>query len=76
MEKRKSTGTNFNLKKKKTEKFIDIRYSEFDSDPDSEDDPEWLPENHNLKSFNRKNVESESEESESEDFSSIKSSTT
>ena len=27
---------------KKT-KFIDIIYSEFDSDPDSEEDPEWLP---------------------------------
>ena len=24
-------------------KYIDIIYSEFDSDPDSEDDPEWLP---------------------------------
>ena len=67
MEKRKSTGTNFNLKKKKTENFIDIRYSEFDSDPDSEDDPEWLPENHNLKSDSES-----SESSESEDFSNHK----
>ena len=24
-------------------RLIDIIYSEFDSDPDSEDDPEWLP---------------------------------
>ena len=41
MVKRKLTEINFNPKKRK---FIDIIYSEFDSDPDSEDDPEWLPE--------------------------------
>ena len=40
MVKRKLTEINFNPKKRK---FIDIIYSEFDSDPDSEDDPEWLP---------------------------------
>ena len=30
-------------KRKKTEQFIDIIYSEFDSVPDSDEDPEWLP---------------------------------
>ena len=40
MAKRKMTEINFNPKKTK---FIDIIYSEFDSDPDSEEDPEWLP---------------------------------
>ena len=40
MVKRKILDTKFNPKKTK---FIDIIYSEFDSDPDSEDDPEWLP---------------------------------
>ena len=39
MVKRKMTDINFNPKKTK---FIDIIYS--DEDPDSEDDPEWLPE--------------------------------
>ena len=45
MVKRKSPEDNFNPKKRK---FIDIIYSEFDSDPDSEEDPEWLPENQDL----------------------------
>ena len=40
--------------------YIDIIYSEFDSDPDSEDDPEWLPDSEELDS-------SDSEESESSD---------
>ena len=40
MVKMKILDTKFNPKKTK---FIDIIYSEFDSDPDSEDDPEWLP---------------------------------
>ena len=40
--------------------FIDIIYSELDSFPDSEDDPEWLPDSEELDS-------SDSEESESSD---------
>ena len=40
MVKRKISDTKFNPKKTK---YIDIIYSEFDSDPDSEEDPEWLP---------------------------------
>ena len=32
--------TKFNPKKTK---YIDIIYSEFDSDPESDEDPEWLP---------------------------------
>ena len=59
MEKRKSTEINFNPKKKK---IIDI---EFDSDPDCEEDPEWLPENCDLIS---ESVASEDSSSESEDF--------
>ena len=56
MTKRKnSTEINFNPKKKK---FIDILYSEFDSDPDSEEDPEWLPENYDLISDSEDSEES------------------
>ena len=40
MLKRKIEGTKFNPKKTK---YIDIIYSEFDSDVDSDDDPEWFP---------------------------------
>ena len=40
MLKRKIEDTKFNPKKTK---YIDIIYSEFDSDVDSDDDPEWLP---------------------------------
>ena len=64
MVKRKLTEINFNPKKRK---FIDIIYSEFDSDPDSEDDPEWLPENQDLISASE---ESSSESEESEESSS------
>ena len=38
--KRKLEQNKFNPKKTK---YIDIIYSQFDSDSDSEDDPEWLP---------------------------------
>ena len=40
MLKRKTEDTKFNPKKTK---YIDIIYSEFDSDADSDDDPKWLP---------------------------------
>ena len=40
MVKRKNLDNKFNPKKTK---YIDIIYSELDSDLDSEDDPEWLP---------------------------------
>ena len=40
MLKRKIEDTKFNPKKTK---YIDIIYSEFHSDVDSDDDPEWLP---------------------------------
>ena len=46
MVKRKSTEKNLQSFKKK--KIIDICYSVFDSDPDCEDNPEWLPENCDL----------------------------
>ena len=62
MVKRKSPEDNFNPKKRK---FIDIIYSEFDSDPDSEEDPEWLPKNKDLISESEESS-SESEESSSE----------
>ena len=61
MTKRKISTDNFNPKKRK---FIDIIYSEFDSDPDSEEDPEWLPENQDLISASEESSE-ESEESSS-----------
>ena len=38
--KRAREQNKFNAKKTK---YIDIIYSQFDSDSDSEDDPEWLP---------------------------------
>ena len=62
MTKRKNSTDNFNPKKRK---FIDIIYSEFDSDPDSEEDPEWLPENQDLIAASEESEES-SEESSSE----------
>ena len=64
MAKRKSPEDNFNPKKRK---FIDIIYSEFESDPDSEEDPEWLPKNKDLIS---ESEESEESSSESEETSS------
>ena len=57
MAKRKLAEVNLNPKKRK---FIDIIYSEFDSDPDSEDDPEWLPKN---RDFISEESGTESEES-------------
>ena len=40
MVKRKISDTKFNPKKTK---YIEIIYSKFDPDPDSDEDPEWLP---------------------------------
>ena len=56
MVKRKISDTKFNPKKTK---YIDIIYSEFDSDPDSDEDPEWLPE----KDLTESESETDSEES-------------
>ena len=63
MVKRKSPEDNFNPKKRK---FIDIIYSEFDSDPDSEEDPEWLPEKKIGEESEETEESGESEESSSE----------
>ena len=48
-------------------KYIDIIYSELDSDPDSEDDPEWLPDSEELDSSD--SGESDSSDSEDSDES-------
>ena len=48
-------------------KYIDIIYSELDSDPNSEDDPEWLPDSEELDSSD--SGESDSSDSEDSDES-------
>ena len=70
MTKSKNSTDNFNPKKK----FIDILYSEFDSDPDSEEDPEWLPENQDLISASEESEESSEESEESSEESGESSS--
>ena len=69
MAKRKNSTDNFNPKKK----FIDILYSEFDLNPDSEEDPEWLPENQDLISASEESEESPEESSEESGESSSES---
>ena len=56
MVKRKISDTKFNPKKTK---YIDIIYSEFDSDPDSDEDPEWLPDSSSESSESSDSSESE-----------------
>ena len=56
MVKRKISDTKFNPKKTK---YIDIIYSECDSDPDSVEDPEWLPDSSSESSESSDSSESE-----------------